>query len=147
MAKGLKTGGKNWKTGQSGNPKGRPIIAPELSEARKFSKFLVEETFHRLLLLSWIELEKIVSNPNTCVLDRLLAKLIVMTEKEGCSTRLNFILDRLIGRIPNISSSNNSSVINREISTISEEAVVYQVVMTDAGKFQYPRPRLISKNK
>lgn len=105
MSIGKKTGGRNFKKGQSGNPKGRTPIPPEAREALKIQRVLtkerINEVFDRLTSMDFKEFVQLLdpktgANPN--VLDAMVAgqiKAII----DGNSTPLALMLDRKIGPV------------------------------------------------
>lgn len=97
MAKGRKTGGKNWPKGQSGNPKGRPKLPDEIKEARKLSVKKIIEMFSKYLLMTEAEFEK-VDRTNLTLLEVWFLKNIDTAMQKGNHAVFDKILDRIIGR-------------------------------------------------
>ena len=97
MAIGKKTGGKNWRKGQSGNPKGRPKLPDEIKEARKLSVEKIIEMFSKYLLMTEAEFKK-VDRTNLTLLEVWFLKNIDAAMKEGNHAVFDKILDRIIGR-------------------------------------------------
>lgn len=101
MARGKKTGGKDWKPGQSGNPKGPPKVPPEVREARKFNKQVVSTALERVLSMNEAELKKFMMNKSQPVIERALAKVLYKAMTQANLSNINFLLDRTIGKVPN----------------------------------------------
>ena len=97
MAKGKKTGGSNWKKGQSGNPKGRPKLPDEIKEARRISVEKIIEMFSKYLLMTEAEFKK-VDRTNLTLLEVWFLKNIDTAMQECNHTVFDKILDRIIGR-------------------------------------------------
>lgn len=97
MAKGKKTGGSNWKKGQSGNPKGRPKLPDEIKEARRLSVEKIIEMFSKYLLMTEQDFKK-VDRTNLTMVEVWFLKNIDTAMKEGNHAVFDKILDRIIGR-------------------------------------------------
>lgn len=97
--KGKKSGGKNWKPGQSGNPNGRPLLPGDIKESRKFNAIEATRIITRYLCMTALEIAAAVENPNTTAMELVLAKVIVEAGKTGDYQRLNFLFDRTIGKV------------------------------------------------
>lgn len=88
-----------FKKGQSGNPDGRPKLPEHIREARLMNAIECQEIMNDLIQLPREEIEEIAENPKTSVFRAMLARIMVEAIKCGDQTRLNFILDRLIGKV------------------------------------------------
>ena len=109
MAKGFKSGGRGFKKGQSGNPNGSP--SKNITKARKLNKVLVTELLNKFINMSMKDLIVFIRNnvPNSKdttafkgddpVIETMLASILVKAIQEGDQNRLNFIFDRLIGKV------------------------------------------------
>lgn len=102
MTHGRKTGGRNFQKGQSGNPKG--MNSKGITEARKLNKALVTELLNKFINMPTCDLVDFVrrntkeqgSDPT---IETLVASILIKAINEGDQARLNFILDRLIGKV------------------------------------------------
>lgn len=95
MAKGKKTGGKNFKPGVITNPNGRPPEGPELKAIKNMSKNELAELFHRVLSAKPEDL----NNFKGTVLEQWLASIIYQGIKQGDWGRLNPFIERLFGKV------------------------------------------------
>lgn len=95
MAKGKKTGGKDFKPGVVTNPNGRPPDAPELKELRHMSKNELAALFHKILAAKPEEL----NNFNGTVLEKWVSSIIYHGIKTGDYGRLNPFIERLFGKV------------------------------------------------
>ena len=82
MAKGRKTGGKDWKPGQSGNPKGRPPSNTTLTE----------------LLREAGEIQDAKWNGETMARKQALANIMWMQALRGADATQRYIYDRIDGK-------------------------------------------------
>lgn len=104
MATGRKTGGRDFKPGQSGNPAGKKAEEPELRAAKKIMKTEFEATMLELLALPYAQLKKLASEADavqagTVSLKMALARGLHKSIALGDLSRLTFYLDRLVGPV------------------------------------------------
>jgi len=95
MAKGKKTGGRNFKKGVSGNPGGATKIPEDLKEARKFTRIEMERVLNRYIHMTKSEIIRAAQDPMTPALELMIASLISKGTNEGDYRRISFLLDRL----------------------------------------------------
>lgn len=96
MAKGFKTGGRNFEKGNPGGP-GRPNR--KITEIRKINKYVIDELLHKYSYMPFSELPAVVKDKETNALEALIASVYFHGVKNGDQLRLNFLLDRLIGKV------------------------------------------------
>lgn len=100
---GAKPGTRNnnnaWKKGQSGNPNGRPPMPPELKAFKKLSPSLVHATVNKFCNMTLPELEAYLKSGKAIVIERMVGEVMAAAARGGDQTRLNFILDRVIGKV------------------------------------------------
>jgi len=99
MAKGQKTGGRNFKPGQSGNPDGRPPVPADLREARKINQLVIERLFNEFLWMPKAELTRRYKAPETPAIERMLIQLVRSSQWGGDKGRIGFILQRIVGTV------------------------------------------------
>ena len=99
MAKGRKTGGRNFKKGQSGNPRGPEPLPEDIKAARKINVVEFERIVNKFLFASKGEVIKVTADPNTPVLELMVGAIVHKAVIEGDERRLDFILNRLIGKV------------------------------------------------
>lgn len=99
MAKGNKTGGRDFKHGQINNPAGRPPTPEYLKTARKLTKVRFEGILHKYLDHNKDELAKVLKDPETKAIDLCVIKILHEAIIRGDQRRLEFILDRLLGKV------------------------------------------------
>jgi hypothetical protein len=100
MAKGRHTGGKLYKVGHKNPGPGRPKLDPEIKEIRKLSQNHFIEIANKYLNMTKRELKQVNDNPETPMKELLIAAIIHRAILMGDPTRYTFLLDRLLGRIP-----------------------------------------------
>jgi hypothetical protein len=89
-----------FKPGKSGNPNGRPKLAPELITAKALTKEAAIRWLNEVVHANKDELNALMNDPSTPGLKLMMASVIAKGVKFGDYQRLNFMLDRLIGKIP-----------------------------------------------
>jgi hypothetical protein len=99
MAKGKKTGGRDWKRGQSGNPKGPNVMPKDLRALKEADREWITETLHKYLRMTWGEFQRIANDPSLSMLEVYLANILNAGLSDGDERRMNFILDRYIGKV------------------------------------------------
>jgi hypothetical protein len=95
--KGNKTGGRDFKPGKPGG--GRPALPPEIKEARKLNQFEVEMSLSNHLRMNRAEISRVIKDPDSRMLDILVASIIAKAVQTGDAARLDFILNRTIGKV------------------------------------------------
>lgn len=81
---------KPYTKGQSGNPSGKP--------KQLLTKDKVKGILGKFADMTRDELQNIVQDPKSTMLEIMVASIMVKAAKDGDFSRLNFILDRSIGR-------------------------------------------------
>ena len=99
MAKGLKTGGKNFVKGQPGGP-GRTALPPDLKEARALRTIEFEQIIYKYLDCSLDQLQERIKDKSTPAKELIVIKMLELGLKNGDLPRVNFLLERTIGRVP-----------------------------------------------
>ena len=112
MAKGVKTGGRDFKPGETGNPNGAPKIPEEIKEARRLNKLQVEEILNKFLDWPLQDLVNFTANKNSPVLEVLVARILLEGIKKGDQFRLEFIFQRLVGKVKDEIDMNHTGEIS-----------------------------------
>ena len=99
MAKGKKTGGRDFKPGQSGNPKGGPGLPKDLRDARKINQRELERVINLYLYMDRASLNEAIKDPKTPMVEIIAASIIAQAAQKGDQQRLEFILARMIGKV------------------------------------------------
>lgn len=102
MPKGVKVGGRDWKKGQSGNPKGPTPLPPEIKEARKLNRVELEALFNKYLHATKEEMVAAKADPNTKAIELIVLSILIMGIQKGDERRLGFLLDRLLGPVKQV---------------------------------------------
>lgn len=98
MAKGTKTGGKDFKKGWKGGP-GRPKVPEDLKEVRKITNTSLETKLHEFLTMSAQELSGVKQNPKSSMLELMIHSIVVNAVNRGDQQRMGFLMDRLLGKV------------------------------------------------
>lgn len=96
MAKGKKTGGKDFKPGHG---MGRPKLPEEIKQASNLTLAESRAKLSKFLYLTMDELEAVLRDKSMPVMDMWIARIALMGLKAGDYQRLNFMFDRLIGKV------------------------------------------------
>ena len=91
-----------FKTGHDKAGPGRPKIPPEIRMASKLTRRKLEAAMNRLLFKEKRELEDIIDSDFTTALDCALARILLLTARDGDQKRLDFFFDRLVGKVKEV---------------------------------------------
>lgn len=97
MARGKKTGGRDWVPGQPGGP-GRPAVTPQLKQLKKLNAEKLAEILNRLAHATVDELKAISQDPMTSIFELTICAILKNAVQKGDQQRVNFLLDRLVGK-------------------------------------------------
>lgn len=101
MARGKKTGGKNFEPGNKVG-KGRPPIPEDIKQARKLNQNEFERVANKFLYLTRDELKAALAQPTTTTIELMLGSIIAQAVQKGDHMRLEFMLNRLIGKVTDV---------------------------------------------
>ncbi len=88
--------------GQSGNPGGMPRVPDHLRNISSLSQHEVTKTVSKYARMTRAELAAAVASPDTPMLEIAIASVFAQSAKHGDYTRLAFLLDRAIGKVPTV---------------------------------------------
>lgn len=91
--------GRKFVKGQSGNSKGRPPMPAELREVMKLSPQKLKAMIFKFLHMNRGDLKRTVENAETSLVECTIASIVTMAMAEGDYTRLDFLLNRSIGKV------------------------------------------------
>jgi hypothetical protein len=88
-----------WKKGQSGNPKGKPKRDPDVIAATKLTRENVERAISKYLKCSYEDLKKLIAEKKGQNVELIIARIIEKAISSADYQGMNFLLDRLIGKV------------------------------------------------
>lgn len=91
---------KPWKPGQSGNPAGKVKLPEELRAIHALSQIEVCKLVSKYARMTLVQLAAASIDENTSVIELTIAAIFSKSIQQGDFTRLAFLLDRSIGRVP-----------------------------------------------
>ncbi len=97
--KGKKTGGKNFKPGESGNIAGRPPLDPMVKQLKRFTADQLEELVSSLLTSTEADVARMREDTGAPYIKRIVAKILEQTFEGGSIGALDMVLNRLIGKV------------------------------------------------
>jgi hypothetical protein len=137
MARGKKTGGRDFQPGVSGNPKGKPPLPQEIRDFRNAAKEDVIHEFKYLWSLTDYQLEEVAGikvsigsdgreteekvENDTPALRKAFAKIILKAIKQGNMFEIDKILDRVIGKVKEEHDHNLKLNIHKQIVDLIDE--------------------------
>lgn len=88
-----------FKPGESGNPGGRPKLPADVKEAKKLTTNKLILTLNKLLFMTDHEILKVIRDPKAFKIEKIVARILQKADQQGDASRLNFLLDRTIGKV------------------------------------------------
>lgn len=115
-----------WKKGVSGNPRGKAPLPPDLHGIKNlFNAELVEKTFIKYLTMSVEQMNKVGEDKNLPAMDHVIMMIIRKAGLEGDQQRLDFLLNRTIGKVADKTVNTNYDVnINAQLDQIPKEKLI-----------------------
>lgn len=133
----------HFKKGDSGNPKGRRPLPPDLKNVSPYTAGEISRVISKYGRLTKDAIYEVMSNPATPVMDLSICKMFEKSLEDGDYGRLNFLLDRCIGKAPvsepleledndltNLPTSELLQLIKRAIPDIKEQMEVAPIEFT-----------------
>lgn len=114
----------SWKPGQSGNPSGRPKIPEALRGIHSLTQPEVCKIISKYARMEKAELIGASENPKTSALELCIASIFVACIKTGDYTKLSFLLDRAIGKVPVIEETDEDKAARQEIQSLSNDELI-----------------------
>jgi len=99
MAKGFKTGGRDFVKGVVTNPKGRPKVSSQLKEIKQLNATRLAELLNEFINMDKEALIAKSKDPSTTVFELIICSILKNAYDKGDQQRINFILDRLVGKV------------------------------------------------
>lgn len=90
---------KRFKPGQSGNPGGRPKLPEDIKEARKLNQVELERIINKYLAMDREAVKTAISAPGTPMMELMVASIVAQAAQKGDHQRLDFVLNRLVGKV------------------------------------------------
>lgn len=115
MAKGFKTGGRDWKPGETGHQ-----LPSDLRRARRLNKVEFERIANKYMYSTKDDILKAMNDPNVPAVEVAVCKVIVEAAKHGDTKRLSFLFDRLLGK-PKETIDLNTNNQTDEIGEMSDQ--------------------------
>ena len=99
MAKGKKSGGKDWQPGVSANPSGRSPTPAPLKEARRLNKTEFELVVNKYLWCALEQLEALVEDKSLPVMEAWIVAIMARGIKTGDWGGHEWIAQRIMGKV------------------------------------------------
>jgi len=90
---------KPFRPGVSGNKKGRPKIRDNLKEVKLMTKSDMRRLIQKIVDMTPQELIDLSTNMEVPALEMMLASVAVNAIKHGDQSKINFLLERTIGKV------------------------------------------------
>lgn len=100
MAKGRKTGGRDFQPGHLAlKGGGRPLIPDDLKNVKKVTTEQAERLITRLMEMNEVELKALCKDPATPAMHVIIGNIILKGMAGGDTQRMEFLFNRTIGRV------------------------------------------------
>jgi hypothetical protein len=96
--KGRKTGGRDFGPNPNANPAGRPPLAPELKEAREFTRQELMRVMANFFKLPAAQIKDHVKNPDCPSIEAAVGKVLLASIEHSDYKRLGFLLEQMLGK-------------------------------------------------
>lgn len=141
---GRKTGGRDFKPG---NTYSKGLASRSIGVIRQYNRELVQEIMNNALAMSREELEIKVKDKTLPVLDGMVFKICHLGISTGDQVRMNFLLDRLIGKVreetPN-PFADLKSMPTAQLIELAKEAI--EIINQHGGFIDATRPKQIEES-
>jgi hypothetical protein len=132
MAKGFKSGGRNFHKGVTTNPKGCPGMPKDVREARKLTQNEFVKIACNLIKSTTAELFQVLADPATTALELMIGGIIMKAVTERDQNRAEFLLNRIIGRVTiqadvTLNEGDKSPTVNLNIGKKTKKPTVIDV--------------------
>ena len=99
MAKGKKTGGRDWQPGVSPNPSGRTPTPQALKDAKRLNKTNFEEIINKYLWAPLADLEAAVEDKQLATIESWMVAIMLKGRTTGDWGGYEWIAQRLLGKV------------------------------------------------
>lgn len=99
MARGKKTGGRDFPAGNKANPKGGGALSPDIKKIRRLTTEEVHYVGSLVLSRDMETIDKIANDPKQPALRAWIAEIVASGHRGGNVNKFNALLDRLIGKV------------------------------------------------
>lgn len=101
MSNERRSKGRPFVKGQpSANPGGRPKLPPDVIQAAQLNVVEAKRILNRLINMTFNELKEFLGNPQNSVHELMVARAIAEAIKNGDKSTVEWLYQRLIGKIP-----------------------------------------------
>jgi hypothetical protein len=97
---------KPFKPGQSGNPSGRPKMAPDVRKAQQVTSEEFIRVSSEFLLMDRAKIQQRLQNPEASMLELLIGGIVAKAAKDHDHHRAEFLLNRTIGKVADTLNAN-----------------------------------------
>ena len=126
-----------FKPGHSGNPKGRPILPPDVKQAIHISRGLVANVITKYSMSTLDELKEHAKDGSLMAIEHAIIRILIASIQKGDHVRLESLLDRTIGRVKLVVETN----IERPVSNVERlEELTQKIAMMHADRPTDPKP-------
>ena len=93
----------------------------DVERARRLNQHEVDLSLSKMLYMSQVELRNLINDPQTTALQLLVARILEKGIETGDHTRMSFLLDRTIGKVPVIQEIDLNADIYTQVMNYLDE--------------------------
>lgn len=136
------SGKKAWEPGgPSPNPNGRPRLPADLAAIKKLTPSYIRMVIAKLARMTQQEMVTYLQTSGANNMELMVASIIVKATQEGDHSKLNFLLDRSIGKVVEEKRVQLEPVIYKT-TVRSDGALVQEVVSEALGEDQTEKEKV-----
>lgn len=117
--------------GVSANPGGKPKWL--------LTKGQVEQAFQAFHSMTKEELIKVRDDDKSLAMHAMIASIMIKTIEHGDQSRMQFLLDRAIGKVPQIVTMSDEEIVLDEIKALSDEQLI-ELAKQKIPQLEGPKP-------
>jgi hypothetical protein len=113
-----------FKKGQSGNPSGRPKIPEGLRTIASLSQHEVTKLVSKYARMTIRDLFAAAKNQDTPVIELSIIKIFLLSAEHGDQSKLTFLLDRAIGKVPVSEPTTEEEMARIELRDLTNQELI-----------------------
>lgn len=129
-----------FKPGQSGNPKGHGFLKGELVKLKAQGRDAALEAIGRTLLMNKEDLALVAADPNSTMVQLLVASIMQKAIRDGCTSRAQFLMSYILGKAPVFDTSDltDTASVARDVLTSIPSSILIDLVKSTKSSAAAP---------
>lgn len=129
-----------FKPGQSGNPKGHSFLKGELVKLKAQGREASLQAIGETLLMNKEQLQAVASNPESTMVQLLVASIMQKAIRDGCTSRAQFLMSYILGKAPVFYTSEltDTASVARDVLTSIPSSILIDLVKSTKSNAAAP---------